>query len=502
MSTQTVASIRNAAIDHFRRGQLAQAGECLHRVLEANRADWEAWNMLGTVYGLLGDYSACENCCRQVISIQPGAFLTWNNLGNALKQQQRLDEAESAYREALRLQPDYAEANSNLGGMLMEKGRIQEAEPMLRKAIAVKPDHAGAYNNLGTLLLNRGELQEALVCCKKSLHLNPAQAESFYNLASVYMALGRLREAVDSYRQFLVLQPSHQGARIFLGKALEQLGLYEEALESVRQAIALDAVNADAHFTLGYVYQAMGKRGEAEQAYKQTLEIEPNHAGAGYFRAMLNGIAPEKAPKDYVRDLFDNYAYKFDNDLVNNLGYRTPDHLNRLFRERIAIPAGRKLRILDLGCGTGLMGPLLSDVADVLVGVDLSPKMVDKARERNIYSELIVGDVVDPLNAGGAEYDLVVAADVFVYIGDLKEVFESTRQALAGDDSSFLFSTEAGDVGEDYTLRESGRYAHSMAYIEKLSSEYGFEIVQSESVVLRKEGADKINGYLFLLRVV
>jgi predicted TPR repeat methyltransferase len=157
-----------------------------------------------------------------------------------------------------------------------------------------------------------------------------------------------------------------------------------------------------------------------------------------------------------------------------------------------------KLKVMDLGCGTGLVGPLIRDLCRELAGVDLSPRMIAMARDKGVYDRLIVGDVVEPLTASPASYDAVIAADVFVYIGNLDAVFGASREALVGG-GYFVFSTETEQGEGEYLLRESGRYAHTDSYVQYLSGKYGFKMLHSENVVLRKEGGSAIQGTLYVL---
>jgi predicted TPR repeat methyltransferase len=154
--------------------------------------------------------------------------------------------------------------------------------------------------------------------------------------------------------------------------------------------------------------------------------------------------------------------------------------------------------VLDLGCGTGLCGPLLKPLARTLTGVDLSPNMLEMARKRGIYDQLVCSDLTTFLEPQTACFDLVVATDVFIYVGALEAVFEATRAAVRPG-SLFAFSFESSE-NEDLVLRPTRRYAHSVAYIERLAGDHGFEILSLEPSVIREEGGQDQNGYLAVLR--
>ena len=198
----------------------------------------------------------------------------------------------------------------------------------------------------------------------------------------------------------------------------------------------------------------------------------------------------------YVTDLFDNYAHRFDAELVEVLRYRTPELLEQLVRRN---SARASLDILDLGCGTGLCGTLLKPIARRLTGVDLSANMLAQARDRDVYGELECRELTDYLARCDAEFDLVVAADVFIYLGDLTPVFDGVRRALRTG-GRLAFSVEAG-VQQEFELAVTRRYRHSRSYVERLAAGHGFAVDAIETGVLRREAGSDVNGHLALLRL-
>jgi predicted TPR repeat methyltransferase len=154
--------------------------------------------------------------------------------------------------------------------------------------------------------------------------------------------------------------------------------------------------------------------------------------------------------------------------------------------------------VLDLGCGTGLCAPLFRTWARRLVGVDLAPKMIEQARQRGLYDELILGDVLVPLHQPDSGYDLIIAADVFVYIGNIEAIIKAGKMALSGR-GYFAFSTELHHGPEDFVLRTTGRYAQSPQYIERLAVTNGFKILRRKTVMLRKDVGAPIEGDIYVL---
>lgn len=455
---------KKQALAFFQANQLGDARHLYAEICKLDRRDADAWNMLGAIHGMLAEYVEAENCCRQVIALQSNAVAPYNNLGNALKFQGKLEEAETAYRQALQLQPNYAEGYNNLGNLLKTQGKIEEAEGCYRRALQLQPNYAEAYNNLGGLLRAQNKEDEALACYLHALQLNPAYVDARFNLGSVMYRQNKKDEAQACFQQVLQHAPNHVEALMYLG------GIYKDK----------------------------GVLDEAEALFRRVMEINPDE-NARYMLATL-GVEemPVQSPGEYIKELFDGYAENFDVHLTKDLSYRAPE---KLFDALLPVldKEARKLDMLDLGCGTGLCGPLFRNKARRLVGVDLSPRMLDMARKRNVYDDLLLGDVTIPLAVSPAAYDLILSTDVFIYIGNLQRVFELTQEALRSD-GLFAFSTETAEEGDDYELRESGRYAHAVGYIKRLASQVGLSEVSIEAVELRREAGKPMMGNIFVYR--
>ena len=154
--------------------------------------------------------------------------------------------------------------------------------------------------------------------------------------------------------------------------------------------------------------------------------------------------------------------------------------------------------VMDLGCGTGLCAPLFRGMAGTLVGVDLSPQMLDRARQRKLYDRLVLGEITEELRKKRNAYDLIVSADVFIYVGALEAVFDAATRALRPG-GWFAFSIESEEGGDGFVLRASGRYAHSIAYISRLAEAAGLREVHLQKSVLRMDKGQPIDGYIVVL---
>ena len=211
--------------------------------------------------------------------------------------------------------------------------------------------------------------------------------------------------------------------------------------------------------------------------------------------AALSGETTTTAPRDYVEELFDAYAAKFESSLVDNLEYKIPKVITEMIIKDCKFDSLGS--IMDLGCGSGLLGTEIKQFCDYLEGVDLSEKMLHEAKKKNIYNKLIKKDIVNYLSSERLNFDYFISTDVFVYVGELSDVFRliKSRNKTGG---KLAFSTETNE-GDGFFLEQSGRYSHSKKYIESLCKTFGYKLRHFETQALRKEKSQYISGALYLL---
>jgi predicted TPR repeat methyltransferase len=238
---------------------------------------------------------------------------------------------------------------------------------------------------------------------------------------------------------------------------------------------------------------------EAAAVLERCLKVDPANQTARFLLAAAtgaDGTSVPAPPPGFTATLFDRYAHRFDTHLVADLAYRGPEQLREVV-DRIQ-PQGQ-FDILDLGCGTGLVGLRFRDRARSLVGVDASEQMLRRASERGIYQRLEHGELLASLQAREAELDLILAGDVFIYVGELGEVFTAAHRALRPG-GLFAFTVERHDAGDGFVVLPSRRYAHSRGYIESLAAGRGFAVLAADPIVLRVERGQEVAGIVFLLR--
>ncbi|WBV44646.1 tetratricopeptide repeat protein [Pseudoroseomonas cervicalis] len=388
------------------------------------------------------------------------------------------------------------------GAARHRQGALAEAAALYRQVLALAPEQPDALNLLGTVLRQQGDLEGALALIRRALARQPQAPVYLASLGAALAEAGRLEEAVAALRGALQRRPRDGLSLRHLGQALAALGRAREALPPLRQAVKLAPDSPEARLALAHAAREAGATPESRREAEAALRLAGQDAGlAGQARFLLAALgaaaAPERAPAAYVRDLFDQYAPRFDADLTQRLAYRTPQALAALLAAQGG-PAEGQLDILDLGCGTGLSGLALAPFARRLEGLDLSPRMLAEAARTGCYAALHEADLLDFLPRHPAAYDLVAAADVLNYLGDLAPALAAIAAALRPGGRA-LFSVETGEASP-YALGEGLRYRHALPHLRGLCAAAGLALRAEQPSVLRQERGQDVAGALLLLQ--
>ncbi|MCG2583999.1 tetratricopeptide repeat protein [Massilia sp. TS11] len=457
-----ISTLLQQALALHQRGKFVDAIDLYALVLAREPENFDALHLMGVAERQRGHPQAAVNWIDAALDVREEAIAHCNR-GVALQDLGRTEEALAAFSRALELKRDYAMAWSNHGNALHKLGREREALDSYARAVALQPDYAEAWANQGIVLHQLGAFEEALACFGRSLALKPQQDGIWTRQGMSLLRLQDPAAALASLDRALDLRPDAADALRARGNALRALGRREEAVASYRAARAAGAVADDIDFLLA----SLGEM-----------------------------AAPAAAPASYVSQLFDQYAGHFDQHLQGQLAYATPQQLEAMLQ---AAGQGRVARAADLGCGTGLCGPWLRPLADELIGVDLSARMLAQADARGCYDRLDCAELVDWLG-DQSELGLLVAADVFVYLGALDGLFAACRWACLPS-ARFAFSVESGPA-QGYRLGENGRYAHSEAYVAATAAQHGWRVLTQQEAVLREEQGVPVIGHLWLLEKV
>ncbi len=268
------------------------------------------------------------------------------------------------------------------------------------------------------------------------------------------------------------------------------------AADLFRQALELAPGWAPAWFGLAEACEAAGERDAAVEAYRRTLALAPEDPLGALPRLARLGAGEAAMTPAYVAALFDDYAPRFEAHLTQALAYRGPQILSDALDQ--AAPGRRFAEAMDLGCGTGLMAEAIRDRVEAIDGVDVSAAMVSQARGRGLYRDLAAGEMIAVLAGKGAErYDLILAADVLVYVADCESLFRAVAHALRPG-GLFAFTTQSCD-GEGWRLGDDLRFHQSPSYIRRMASETGFEVRVMADCVVRLDRGQPCAGHGFVL---
>jgi len=462
---------------------------------------------------------------EQAAAMRPTDAAYQHNLAQAYEAAGQTDNAIKAFARAVAAAPASAEPVIALAQARIARGQPGDAAAavaVLRTALAAGTDTAELHHYLGVALVSAGLPKEAVVACRTALTKKPEDPTMLYHLALAHRAAGDTKEVRKSLIKALELQPGLAHAWCGLATLDAEAGRFVEAAALYRRAISAKRDFPAAYQGLGRVLQEAGKRDEAMTAFAQAVQaargdlgrpavaapasvaqleraVTPTVRQAQFhyaLAALTNVFPPSQVPPEAISGLFDKYASYFDDHLRGTLVYRVPELLTAAVA---AAWSGNPMDVLDLGCGTGLCGPMLRPMAKTLEGVDLSSQMIEKAKERGVYDRLTVIELVEGMRQGRNACDLLVAADVLIYLGDLSLVFEAAAAALRPG-GMFVFSVEAEEGERYHLIKQSRRYTHSKKYLRHLATIYGFEEVKFDTIVVRLEHDKPVSGSLLVLR--
>jgi len=353
-----------------------------------------------------------------------------------------------------------------LSALMRLPERRDEARRFCAAMLAERGDDPVAHRHMARLCLETGQNGQAIAHAREAIFLAPHDLESLTDIADLLTVAGDPLPAIEA-----------------LAAALAQAHPADPALPFAAMAQARG-------------WLALAEPAKAANSLRRALEVDPDDAAGA--KALLDQLAAADVPVDlpatFVRALFDTYADRFDRELVGRLHYDAPGALRALLDEN---GVGGGWDVLDAGCGTGLAGVAVRDMAGNLAGFDLSPRMVEKARARDIYNELWVGELVESLSQRPASANLLLAADVLVYLGDLLPVMAAAATCLRPG-GLFAFTCERADQPDGFLLHEGRRFAHAQAHVREALVRAGFTILTLRHHSTRTDRGQPVPGLICL----
>jgi len=548
------------ALEHHRAGRLRQAADAYLALLDNDPTHPEAAHWLGVLVFQAGRPAQAINLLETAAAMRPSDPAFQHNLGMANLHAGRASEAIAAFERALELLPNRADTlfawgiayllrahtgdadaaifafrQAGLAGLdapqlhqyagvaQLAAGRAPQAIADFLVAAEKNPNDPSAWHMLALAYRHAGDVDQVRKCLNKALEIDPTLARAWYALAALDFEAHNYDIAAALFKKAIKAQPDFSAAHQGLARALERAGRQSEALDAFAQVLhaarggparpTLEQPSAQTADSAKLIDSILSSR--ARPATPPRAPAKPNLSSAiSNLEQKLNSprmvefhhalvanadiFSPAQIPGGPLKNLFDRYAENFDNHLRNQLHYNVPELIAQAVAQ-LRTDDAQRFDTLDLGCGTGLCGALLRPITRSLAGVDLSPAMIEKARARGVYDRLGVGDLVATLNDNPNAFDLLTAADVFIYLGDLTPVFQASLAALRPN-GLLAFTVEAG-AGDRYHLHQKTlRYTHSLPYLKHLIQIHGFGEETLKEVTLRVESDLPVKGYLLVLR--
>jgi predicted TPR repeat methyltransferase len=480
-----------------------------------------------------GDSGRARRLALAALALDASEPAALNVLGGIAFVDGSLDEAQARFEAALASDAGFARARFNLGLVALQRGAREAAEALMSGALesggdaddwlllgnvrselgladaAIAAWHAAveadcaclpAWVNAGSALRAAGRFAEATGALEHAVALAPDNAVLRNELGLALHGEGRVAAAAEQFRAAWSRAEPQPEAGINLADSLRVLGRPGEAREVLAAVTRLRPQDGRVHKALGLLALSTGARDEAAGHYRRAAALLPEDAEVAHLLAAAEGRPVDSAPAQYVARLFDDFAPRFDLELTRDLDYRIPEELAALLRATL-LPGTCGLRVADLGCGTGLVGAALGGLAGRLEGADLSPRMLAAASERNLYARLECIDLVRFLNEGPeGRYDLVVCADVFIYVGRLEASFSAAWRALApGGRLAFSLETAPATFEGQAALQASGRFAHRPGAVRDLARAIGFATLAWRDTVVRRHNGQPVDGLVAVL---
>jgi predicted TPR repeat methyltransferase len=454
---------------------------------------------------LAGRVEDAEAACRRMLDLDPRRPAAYITLAECQRRRGLPALARGSLEKALQLAPDSLEARIALADLHMAVGEFPAAAARYREAIAARAHPPGLHARLATALKEMGDPAGALEALETALAVEPDSAECSYLLAQTLLENGRIPEAIARAEQALRLKADYTDARVLHAAALALRGEVDAGVAMLAAGSASVKARGESLTLIANHLIASGHVAGALQCLKRRLELQPDEAATRHAVAALSGVNPDHAPPEFVRQLFDSYAEGFDGSLLRGLAYSVPRELGEAVLASSEL--SRPWDVLDLGCGTGLVGAELAARARSLVGVDLSVNMIESSRARGCYTGLVCADLLEMLQQSAPScFDVVTAGDVFIYVGSLDAVVPAVRRVLRPG-GTFAFSAEALEQGRDasqappgvgYWLHSRARYAHRLEYLSALAARHDFEVRLVRDTRIRFEDRRPVPGWIIV----
>lgn len=472
------------------------------RAMESDKA--QALGSLGVRLCLQNRHEDSRTVLNAALMLSPDDIELLNNLAVVFDRDGRTEQAIQTVECSLALSNTQPDSWIFLGNMKQKQGDLAGAATAFESAISLDATSALAWQGLGLVRQQQHEFAVAIECLRNCIRLNHVTAPILSVLGQLFYSTGQFEKSRDACEAAVSDDPQNPVYR----RMLREMRFVCDMIDGSSIEVAINAylidhagftIEQDAEDLLHKSFALLSSYGYTDAARvvaEKRLALFPHSASAAYFVHAIRGDETlARSPDQYIIESFDKMAEHFDDHLTHALGYNIPQKLSNALIGFIA--PGTGLDILDAGCGTGLCGPHLRPITASLTGVDLSQKMLEQARQKGIYDSLVCSELTSFLTIAPARFDLIIAADLVIYFGDLVPL--AAGMALSLKPGGWVaFSTEVAE-SSGWRLLSSGRFAHDPAYIRSIFNEEFIECLCQETTV-RLEAVRAVPGNIFVFR--
>ncbi|MBO7097567.1 MAG: tetratricopeptide repeat protein [Alphaproteobacteria bacterium] len=458
----------------------------------------------GNCFDAIGDTSEAIRYYKKASKLNPVSTVSLLALANLYYNNEDYENAVKFAHMIVKKFPDNASAKLILGNVAYCQRQYEKAFEYYNEVYAQNKKSYIALINMANTCYDLARYVRAVDYATSALKLNPASVDAYIILGNSYLELNKTEKAELNLLKALDFKSDNPWIYNSLSRLYQKSEQWEDALNFGWKSVlfAGDAQEAQ-HINFGYLlYECVDEKGPdvAVSYAKKWQEAYPKNKLVQYMAAaVLEDKKTKQADTEYVKKIFDAFAEDFDETLIG-LEYQVPQLIAEAVVKYFKKDFWKKTKYLDLGCGTGLCGQMLKPVLGyhTATGVDLSAKMLEKARAKGVYDRLENKEIIEFVTQDTGQYNLVTAGDVLTYFGDLKKLFEGVAKVL-NLGGMFVFSISENMFNDaDYSITPSGRFVHKLDYIMALLKKNGYGKVAQDRKALRNEGDKVVYGYIIV----
>ena len=520
----TLENALKLAVEHHKSGQIQEAEKLYRAILQSFPKHADANHNLGVIAFQVGKVELGLPYLKLALETNPQNFVYWLSYAECLllsgKPKETLEILSQGKKQGLsgtKYDDLINKAREDIRAMenplflalsLWKKGEAEPAIHWLYDFVGKHPNDFQALSQLGEFLRHQdGRWEESVTILERAIKIRKDSAITFLSYGTALRQLGRKKEAIVAFRRALAINPKLYEAANDLAGLLFEDDNVEEAIRLYEKVCTLIPNIAVFYMNLATALAKADRLAEAEAIAQKAYRLDTDgSSGASMFLASLKVYPiPERIPDALLHKLYNSRASTWDkNSTLETSPYKGADLVANALS---SLKPNRNLDILDAGCGTGLLGPLVKNWSNQLDGVDLSLPMLEKAKQKDVYTKLFHGDLIEVLKASHNSYDAIISAATLIHFGSLQHIFELCSVALRPG-GYFIFTVFPNDEDPDtYAveaingLAQGGCFVHGELYLSRLSVETGFKIL-SLSREIHEYSSKNIPKYCLVISLI